>query len=292
MLDTALETHQQHPVRVARLGQGEAVVLLHGYPENLQVFSALAPLLSINKQVVAFDWPGMGYSEAWPGGATPLLMAKHLRQLLDDWQIEKAHLVGQDMGGQPALVFAAEYPERVLSLTVMNSLVSSEAATSWEITWLRRFGVNRLLLRHFPRLIFWRALHTFLPRTAALAPTIRQDLWRAFRQASVRDFIVRMCAGYEAQLPRLPKWYRRVQCPTLILWAERAKHFPLAHATYLQTQVPQAQLVVVRNGTHWMAVAQPGEVAAHIQRFHQSVSNSGHIPAKTAVPPAGPARPA
>jgi pimeloyl-ACP methyl ester carboxylesterase len=273
MLNTTLEAHQQHPVRVARLGQGEAVVLLHGYPENLQVFSELAPLLSVDKQVVAFDWPGMGDSEAWSGGATPLLMAKRLRQLLDDWQIEKAHLVGQDMGGQPALVFAAEYPERVLSLTVMNSLVSSAAATSWEIEWLRRFGVNRLLLRHFPRLIFGRALYTFLPRATGLEPAVRADMWRAFRQAGVRAFIVRMCAGYEAQLPRLPQWYRRVQCPTLLLWAERAKHFPLAHATYLQTQIPQAQLVVVRGGTHWMVVAQPNEVAAHIQRFHRSLRN-------------------
>jgi pimeloyl-ACP methyl ester carboxylesterase len=230
----------------------------------------------------------MGDSEAWSGGATPLLMAKRLRQLLDDWQIDKAHLVGQDMGGQPALVFAAEYPERVHSLMVMNSLVSSAAATSWEIEWLRRFGVNRLLLRHFPRLIFGRALYTFLPRAAGLEPAVRADMWRAFRQAGVREFIVRMCAGYEAQLPRLSQWYRRVQCPTLILWAERAKYFPLAHATYLQTQILQAQLAVVRGGTHWMVVAQPAEVAAHIQRFHQSLNNSGYTPAQTAGPLAGP----
>ena len=58
MLDTTLELHQGHQLRVARLGQGEAVVLLHGYPDNLQVFSAIALKLSTDKQVIAFDWPG------------------------------------------------------------------------------------------------------------------------------------------------------------------------------------------------------------------------------------------
>ncbi|MBF9221476.1 alpha/beta fold hydrolase [Hymenobacter ruricola] len=291
MLDTTVELHQGRRVRVARLGQGEAVVLLHGYPENLQVFSQLAPALARQRQVIAFDWPGMGYSEAWPGGATPLLMAQRLRQLVDDWQLDKIHLVGQDMGGQPALVFAALYPERVHSLVVMNSLVSNEAETSWEITWLRLFKLNQLLLQRFPRLIFWRALHTFLPRVRALEKAVYQDLWQAFRQARVRKFIVRMCAGYEAQLPRLPEWYWQVQCPTLILWAGRAKHFPLAHATYLQTQIPQAQLVVIEEATHWMAVAQPAEVAGHIGAFYQSFSSSASTPGQTAAPAAAPAQP-
>ncbi|SFQ31906.1 alpha/beta fold hydrolase [Hymenobacter arizonensis] len=268
MLETAIESHHGQPLRVARLGQGEAVVLLHGYPENLQVFAQLAPGLAVDKQVIAFDWPGMGHSADWPGGATPLLMAKRLLQLLDEWQIDKAHLIGQDMGGQPALVFAAVYPTRVRSVVVMNSLVSGDTETSWEITWLRRFGVNKVLLRHFPRLIFWRALHTFLPRRAPLAPALYQDMWRTFRVPAVRQFIVRMCAGYEGQLPRLPAWYRQVACPVLVLWGGRDKHFPVAHAHYLKTQIPQAQLAILPQATHWMVLAQAEEVLARIRTFY------------------------
>ncbi|WP_210514718.1 alpha/beta fold hydrolase [Hymenobacter terricola] len=271
MLDTTFESYRGQRVRVARLGHGEAVILLHGYPENLQVFARLAPGLAADKQVIAFDWPGMGHSEEWPGGATPLLVARHLLQLLDAWQIDRAHLVGQDMGGQPALVFAAVYPERVRSVVVMNSLVSGTAKTSWEINWLRRFGVNRLLLRHFPRLIFWRALHTFLPAGEGLEPAVHRDMWATFRQPRVRQFIVRMCAGYEAQLPRLPAWYQQVKCPVLILWGAEDKHFPVAHAHDLQAQIPQAQLEIIPHAGHWMVVAQPTEVQRRIQAFYRII---------------------
>ena len=70
-------------------------------------WSALAPLLAGHFSVIAFDWPGMGYSDPWPGGVTPQHMAGRLLELMDTWRIDRAHLMGIDMGGQPALVFAA-----------------------------------------------------------------------------------------------------------------------------------------------------------------------------------------
>lgn len=136
MLDTTLELHQGHQLRVACLGPpnaSETVVLLHGYPDNLQIFSAIAPCLAITKQVIAFDWPGQGDSDDWPGGATPIVLAKRLLALLDAWELAKIHFVGQDMGGQLALVFAAAHSERMHSLVVMNCLVGGNAPTSWEI---------------------------------------------------------------------------------------------------------------------------------------------------------------
>jgi pimeloyl-ACP methyl ester carboxylesterase len=46
------------------------VVLLHGYPDTLQIWNRLAPDLAADFQVIAFDWPSMGQSEPWPGGET------------------------------------------------------------------------------------------------------------------------------------------------------------------------------------------------------------------------------
>jgi len=268
LLDTTLEAHPAGQLRVARLGQGEAVVLLHGYPDNLHVFSELAPLLAVDKQVIAFDWPGLGDSDEWPGGATPVVLAKRLLTLLDAWGLTKVHLIGQDMGGQPALVFAAAHPERVHSLVVLNSLVSGDEATSWEIEWLRRFGVNKLLLRHLPRLVYWRALHTFLPfGWPGLSAELRREQWRTFQRLAVREFVVRMCAGYEAQLPRLPERYRQVQCPTLILWGEKDKHFPPSQAHFLATQIPHAEVAILPGATHWMVLAQVAAVAARLRAF-------------------------
>ncbi len=155
-------------LRVSRLGQGPPVVLLHGYPDNLQIWCRLAPKLAERFEVIATDWPGMGYSDPWPGGATPQHMADRLLRLLDLWGLTTADLVAMDMGGQPALVLAATHPERVCRLTVMNSLVFGAAATSWEIRLLRQFGWNRLILQRFGRLAFLRAEKTSLPRSVRL----------------------------------------------------------------------------------------------------------------------------
>ena len=254
-------------LRLAKVGAGPPIVMLHGYPENLQVWSRLAPLLAKNHEVVAFDWPGMGYSEAWPGGATPQRMANRLLSILDELQINRPTIVGMDMGGQPALAFAAEHPDRLERLVVMNSLVFGDERTSWEISLLRKFGFNRFALRYLGRLVFRRAESTFLPRGVRLDTGIRDDFWKAFSKPKVRRFISKMCAGFQGTMDRLPGMCERVVCPTLVAWAEHDKHFPLIQAERLHQSLPSSQLEVIPGGTHWMALQQPGELAECIHRW-------------------------
>jgi pimeloyl-ACP methyl ester carboxylesterase len=217
--------------------------------------------------VIAFDWPGMGGSDAWHGGTTPEHMAGRVLALLDAWKIERASLVGMDMGGQPALAFAARFPERISHLVVMNSLVMPDEETSWEIRVLRRYGWNRFILRRLPWLVFRRAERTFLPRGVRLPRPLRDDFWHSFRRAEVRRFIIRMCAGYTGTLQRLPAQYARIACPTLILWGERDRHFPPAHAARLHTLIPGSRLAILPEAEHWMPWCRAEEIAAQIDAF-------------------------
>jgi pimeloyl-ACP methyl ester carboxylesterase len=267
-LTTMTETAPNGRVlRVARLGSGPPLVLLHGYPDNLQIWCELAPRLADRFAVIAPDWPGMGHSEAWPGGATPFHMADRLRAMLDAWGLGRVALAGLDMGGQPALAFAARYPDRIDRLIVMNSLVQWDEETSWEIRVLRRFGWNRLILRRLPRAVFWRAERTFLPRGVRLPPELRADLWGAFRRPEVRAFIAKMCAGYQGTLPRLAELYPTIAAPTLILWAGRDPHFPVAHAERLHAAIPGSRLEILRDAGHWMPWHRAAEVASRIRAF-------------------------
>lgn len=268
MLSTVIETLSNgRRLRVARVGEGPPLILLHGYPENLQIWCALAPRLAGIRRVIAFDWPGMGQSEAWPGGATPMLMADRLLALLDAWHIDRPDIAGLDMGGQPALVFAARYPQRLGRLIVMNSLLFGDGPTSWEIRLLRHFGWNRFIIRRLPWLVFQRAKRTFLPTGVDLPPELYADLWDNFRQPAVRAFISKMCAGYQGTLPLLPDLYRQIRSPTLVHWGERDKHFPPVHAERLHALIAGSRLEILTGGEHWMPWYRAEEVAERMRAF-------------------------
>ena len=267
MLESVTEIIAGKRVRVARQGSGSAFILLHGYPDNLQIWSELVPRLARSYSVIAFDWPGMGESDEWSGGATPFHMAERLMRLMDAWRIEKAHIAGIDMGGQPALVFAANHSDRIHSVTVMNSLVMGDEKTSWEIDILRKFGWNRIILNHLPRVVFARAERTFLPSGLRLDQDLRSDLWASFSRPEVRRFIVRMCAGYQGTLSRLPELYEKIACPTLILWGEKDRHFPPRQADQLSKLISNSKLEIIPDAEHWMCWYRADEVAHRIVDF-------------------------
>lgn len=269
MLDTTFDRLENgRRLRVARFGAGPPLVLLHGYPDNLQIWSELAPKLANQFEVIAFDWPGMGYSDAWSGGASPFQMANRLLALLDCWEIKRATIAGIDMGGQPALVFAAQHPERTDGIIVMNSLVLWDETTSWEIEVLRRLQVNRFIIRYLPGTVFNRAEKTFLPLGVSLPPELRSDFWRSFSRAEVRKYISRMCAGYQATLPMLPALYAKIQCPTLVLWGENDKHFPTAHGERLHRLISGSRLSILPRAEHWMIWYLAEDVAAAVKAFN------------------------
>lgn len=262
MLETHFETLPDgKKLRVTRHGKGPPLLLLHGYPDNLQIWSRLTPLLSPRYEVIAFDWPGMGYSEGWSGGVTPFHLAERLLKLVDHWKFDRVSLLAHDMGAHPALVFAARYPEKMSSLFVMNSLVFGEEATSWEISLLRKFRWNRLLLRNFPRIVFRRACRTSLSSNFRLSPDVAQDFWEAFRKKEVRTHIARMCHAYQGTLSRLPEVYSDIRCPVTILWGEKDRHFPLTQGLKLSHQIPHARFAVISKGEHWMVFEVPDRVA-------------------------------
>lgn len=259
MLAASIEVIGGKRLRVARLGEGPPVLLLHGYPDTLQIWSNLAPLLAARFQVIAFDWPGMGESEAWSGGATPYDLARRVVTLLDHWNFARAIIAGHDMGGQAALAVAALAPDRVERLVVMNSLVIPDAPTSWEIRLLRRFRINQWLLRHMPRTVFNHAVATSI--VEPLPSELTGQLWSQFRKRGTREFVVRMCAGYEGTLQRLAASYPSIAVPTRILWAANDRHFPPHHGRVLHERMPNSDLHMINGAEHWMVLTHAAEVA-------------------------------
>jgi len=113
-------------------GDGPVVVLVHGYAGDHTMWDGQAPrLVRAGFRVVRHDVRGHGRSMIAPDGYTWENYSKDLANLLDRLNVERpvaeglevgaAHIVGLSMGGGIALQFALDFPQRVLSLTLVDS---------------------------------------------------------------------------------------------------------------------------------------------------------------------------
>lgn len=111
-------------------GEGEPVLLLHGWPTSAYLWRNLIVPLSRTHRVIALDLPGFGKSDK-PLGAS--YSFKHYERVLDGFVqklgLPPLTLVVHDMGGPVGLLWAVRHPEKIQRLALLNTLVFPEM--SW-----------------------------------------------------------------------------------------------------------------------------------------------------------------
>lgn len=103
------------------VGAGEPVVFCHGMGGNGGIWYQQVAAFASQYQVVVWDQRGFGRSTDNGRRCNPVTAVQDLRRLLDHLDIDRAHLIGQSMGGWAALGFAVEAPDRVRSLTLAST---------------------------------------------------------------------------------------------------------------------------------------------------------------------------
>jgi 2-hydroxy-6-oxonona-2,4-dienedioate hydrolase len=106
--------------RVLEAGHGEPVVLMAGTGGHLEAYAHNVAALAEHFHVVAYDYPGHGWSTLATADLEIGAYVTHLAALLDTLGIGRAHLNGESLGGWVAVKFAAAHPERVGAL-VLNT---------------------------------------------------------------------------------------------------------------------------------------------------------------------------
>ncbi|MEU7209911.1 alpha/beta hydrolase [Streptomyces sp. NPDC044989] len=110
-------------LNVALLGEGPAVLLLHGFPHTWQLWAAVMGPLAERHRVIAPDMRGAGASTRAAGGYDAGTLASDAEALLDALDVRSAAVVGIDAGTPPAFVLAMRRPDLVRRLVVMESLL-------------------------------------------------------------------------------------------------------------------------------------------------------------------------
>jgi pimeloyl-ACP methyl ester carboxylesterase len=126
-------------------GSGPAVLLLHGYTQTSQMWRPIIPLLAEKFTVIAVDLPGIGDSSVPADNKIDMITAaKQIHDLVRSLKIDKARVVGHDIGLMVAYAYAAQFPGETEKLAVMDAFIPG--VPGWEPiynnpnTWHFRFN--------------------------------------------------------------------------------------------------------------------------------------------------------
>src|SRR5256884_2932940 len=104
-------------------GHGPAVILLHGYAETSLMWKPIIPLLAERFTVIAPDLPGIGDSAIPADGLDMKTAAIRIHALAHSLGVQKAEVVGHDIGLMVAYAYAAQFPAEVEKLVVMDAFL-------------------------------------------------------------------------------------------------------------------------------------------------------------------------
>jgi pimeloyl-ACP methyl ester carboxylesterase len=111
------------PLHYTMGGHGPAVILLHGYAETSRMWRPILPQLGQTHTVIAPDLPGIGNSGVPKDGLDMKSSAEHIHALVKQLGVEKAEVVGHDIGLMVAYAYAALYPTETTKLVVMDAFL-------------------------------------------------------------------------------------------------------------------------------------------------------------------------
>ncbi|HEV3095240.1 MAG TPA: alpha/beta hydrolase [Solirubrobacteraceae bacterium] len=270
-LDVDWSAHQRwvtiagQPVNVIELGEGPAIVFVHGLSGSWPNWLEQLPVFARDHRVIAMDLPGFGHSPMPTETITISLYARVLDSLLETLQVSAATLVGNSMGGFVSTELAIAFPQRVERLV----LVSAAGISTY-----RHSRVERLepyLRRVAPMLAAytgWTAARSdWMSRRAGLrnlslgfvtrhpsrlpAPLAAEQI----RGAGKPGFMQALRANIDYPIrERLPE----IACPTLIVWGEEDKVIPVSDASVFEELIPGSRKVIFENTGHMAMLERPG----------------------------------
>jgi pimeloyl-ACP methyl ester carboxylesterase len=257
------------------MGHGPNVLLLHGLGGTRASLFETASALSDRYTVHAPDLPGFG-SSAKParGGYNAAWYAEAILELMDELGIDRAHLVGNSMGGRIAIEMGLQAPERVGGLGLLCPAVA----------WVRR-GFNPIvrmlrpefgMLPHgFARGVVAAQFRSMLCDQDAIDPAVGDLMVDEFRRiyhsagarfaflASARNIYLEAPFGKHGFYPRLAE----LEPPAMFIWGTHDPLIPAGFSRHVAKWLPSAEQVTLESCGHVPQVERPEETNDLLMRF-------------------------
>jgi pimeloyl-ACP methyl ester carboxylesterase len=255
-------------------GEEPAIILMHGFPDNLHLYDRVLPFLSPRRRVVTFDFLGWGNSDKprdYP--YTTKNQEGDLEAVIRQLQLEKVVLVAHDASGPPAINWALAHPDQVATLVLLNTyycdmptLRAPEAIFLFSTPIIR--SVARPVAEAFNHQLFRRMY--------------RWQVGRFFRDAEVRNqFVPLLYQQFDAAPSARPAFFRlnvdlrptiragtkaipelkKFQRPVRIIFGASDPYLNSGVAQSFYEIFPTSDLFLVPGARHFVQMDEPEEVS-------------------------------
>jgi len=239
----------------------EAVVFVHGNPGAGSDWRDLITQVAEFARVVAPDMPGFGCAEMRADqDYTVAGYARHLAGVIDSLGIQRVHLVAHDFGGPWALTYAAAHPDRIASVTLINTGVLLDYR--WHR--LARLWRTPVVGELFQRVAGNRVVKVLLGHdNPGLDPNWVSRIAAHMRPWGTKRAILRLYRSTDVDtMPALSAALRPLDLPCLVVWGTEDVYLPAALADRQRETFPSAQIHTIAGAGHWVWLERPEEVSA------------------------------
>lgn len=249
-------------------GSGEPVVFLHGFPTSSHVWRDVVPLVPDGHRVVVVDLLGFGRSDQPLGRDVSIRgHADRIVQLFDSLRIERAAIVGHDVGGGIAQHLAIRHPTRTAKVCLINSV----AFDDWPSRDVKMAKASLPLTRHLPATWILGILKSDLQRGYAEHEKGHHsvDLYvKPFATPEGRDVLVEHLLALDpdetvALAPRL----KDIVAPAAVVWGANDPFLSTSIARKLHSAIPDSTLDIVPDARHFTPEEAPETVAGIIEKW-------------------------
>lgn len=223
-------------------GEGPIVLLLHGTGSSLHTWDAWNAELKERFRLIRLDLPGCGLTGPRPDGAYEVEDdVAFLKNFLSQLGIRQAHWVGSSLGGRIAWEYSLRYSNQVSSLTLINALGYPQAQWPPAIQLARYPIIDTLMARFLPKAVFKTSLRDIYDQSFSIDDALVD---RYYELAHLLGNLQAFTDRVKARLDRDSARVSDIKRPTLVIWGESDRYFPVASAYRFHKDIAGSQLVI------------------------------------------------
>lgn len=260
-------------IHVRTAGAGPAVLLLHGYGETGDMWVPMAIDLAKDHTVVVPDLRGLGLSSKPATGYDKKSQAVDMARVLDALKIARADVVAHDIGNMVAFALAAQYPDRVTKLAVIDAPIPGigpwEEVLKNPLLWHFRFGgpdMERLVAGR-ERIYLDRFWNEFSATAARFSEEAREHYSRLYALPGAMHSGFAQFAAFDRDAADNQAFVLKGKLPMPVLAVGGEKSFGAMMATVMRFAASDVREAVVPDSGHWIMEENPQATIRIIRDF-------------------------